>query len=203
MRRVSYAVGMACLILLFTCPAAHASFITFDRLEYSAAPGDTVTVQVQFVVPVGTVASVAAVSAKVRISGGDVPGEVSTTLTDIGQAVSGTYILDNSTGFFPTLLDPTVAIGGDATPGANETKLPGTYAFMDLTWNISNDAFGDYFLGFDDVGLGIAGSTFLADTAGTDYLTHAVGAVIHVVPEPGCLTVLLPGALWLARRRHS
>ena len=71
------------------------------------------------------------------ISGGDAPGEITTSLTDVTQSTLGQYILNDSTGFNAVGTGPLVAIAGDATGGANEDKDPGTYYFMAITWNVS------------------------------------------------------------------
>ena len=95
MKKVALGIVLAACI----SSGARAATVQFDSADYYVAPGDTVTVQVQFVVPEGEVAPVAAVSAKVSISGGDFPGEVTTSLSDVIQATTGTYILDDSDGF--------------------------------------------------------------------------------------------------------
>lgn len=190
---------IACAVALHAT-RADAAFVGFDRLEYWVEPGNAVTVQVQFTVMPQEVASVAGVSAKVTISGGNVPGAVVTSMADVVQATTGTYILNGSTAFASFGSGSLVALGGDATLGNNEAKNPGTYSFMDITWNAGELADGDYFLTVEDVGLGINGLTFLADASGADSLTHAVGAVVHV-PEPTSVALLGIGSLFVIRRK--
>lgn len=196
---------MALGIVLAACisSGARAATVQFDSADYFVAPGDTITVQVQFVVPGGEVAPVAAVSAKVSISGGDFPGEVTTSLGDVIQATTGTYILDDSDGFDNGGTATLIAVGGDITgTGFDENKGPDVYAFMDITWNASNDAWGDYLLTFEDVGLGTGGFTYLVNASGVDNLTGSTGATIHV-PEPTSLLIWAVGAvLCCAKRRR-
>jgi hypothetical protein len=91
-----------------------------------------------------------------------------------------------------------IATGGDNTSdGFNDLLTRGDYSLSAVTWTASSGAEGDFLLRFGGLGT----ITILSDPNDNNFLTQGVSSVVHVVPEPSCLSLLSFALALMARRR--